>query len=172
LNTNAPIVNNLTFNNLQLPSNTTSKIGQTLTASQQALNNSITSTIKKNITSNVIVSLNVNIDWTMYSGNVRYQGICGACYTFATADTVASLNAINVFGFFVPLATQQVIDCANNGLTFGCDGGYLEGSYSYIQLKGITTEYAYPYKSTVSGLAGSCKVQGGSFKISSFKSIK
>jgi hypothetical protein len=67
----------------------------------------------------------VNIDWTMYSGNVKYQGNCGACYAFTTVDTVAALNAINTFGFFVPLSIQQIVDCVDNGLTFGCNGGFL-----------------------------------------------
>ncbi len=65
------------------------------------------------------------IDWTVNAGKIRYQGVCGACYTFATSDVVGSLNSIYKFGFFVPLSTQQVIDCSTNGLTYGCNGGFL-----------------------------------------------
>lgn len=61
----------------------------------------------------------------MYAGDVKYQGSCGACYAFSTVDTLSALNAINIFGFFIPLSIQQIIDCTNNGLTFGCNGGYL-----------------------------------------------
>ena len=77
------------------------------------------------------------IDWTVHAGKIRYQGVCGACYTFATSDVVGSLYAIYKFGFFVMLSTQQVIDCSTNGLTYGCNGGFLEGSYAYMQIKGI-----------------------------------
>lgn len=67
----------------------------------------------------------INIDWTNHSGPVKYQGLCGACYAFASVDSVAALNSIYTFGFFLPLSIQQVIDCSDNGLTFGCQGGYL-----------------------------------------------
>jgi len=65
------------------------------------------------------------IDWTIHAGAIRYQGVCGACYTFATSDVVGSLYSIYKFGFFVPLSTQQVVDCSTNGLTYGCNGGFL-----------------------------------------------
>jgi hypothetical protein len=67
----------------------------------------------------------INIDWSGHSGPVKYQGLCGACYAFASVDSVAALNSIYTFGFFIPLSIQQIIDCSNNGLTFGCQGGYL-----------------------------------------------
>ncbi|CAM5999501.1 unnamed protein product [Sphagnum balticum] len=104
----------------------------------------------------------------MYSGSIKYQGICGACYAFSSVDTVAALNAINTFGFFVPLSVQQIIDCVDNGLTYGCSGGFLEGAFTYIQMKGITTDYSYPYASSDNGIAGKCQIDGGPFKVSSF----
>jgi hypothetical protein len=39
-------------------------------------------------------------------------------------------------------------------------------------LKGITTEYSYPYTSAIKGKAGKCKASGGPFKVSSFIQIK
>jgi hypothetical protein len=71
------------------------------------------------------IKCNINIDWTIYAGNVRYQGICGACYVFSSVDTVAALYSIYKTGYFLPLSTQQIVDCPTNGLTFGCDGGFL-----------------------------------------------
>jgi C1A family cysteine protease len=61
----------------------------------------------------------------MYSGTVKDQGLCGSCYAFAAADTISALNAINIYSFFVPLSAQQIVDCIDNGLTYGCNGGYL-----------------------------------------------
>jgi len=112
------------------------------------------------------------IDWTVHAGKIRYQGICGACYTFATSDVVGSLYSIYKFGFFVPLSTQQVVDCSTNGLTYGCNGGFLEGSYAYMQIKGIVSDVNYPYISANSGLSGTCKKEGGTFKVASFKNIE
>lgn len=97
------------------------------------------------------------IDWTLHAGKVRYQENCGACYTFATSDAVASIYSIYMHGFFVPLSTQQVIDCSTNGLTYGCNGGFLEGSLSYMQMKGIKTDQNYPYTSSLSGISGRCQ---------------
>ncbi|EFX60052.1 hypothetical protein DAPPUDRAFT_345622 [Daphnia pulex] len=85
------------------------------------------------------------------TSSIKYQGICGACYAFSAVDTLAAANAIHRYGFFVPLSVQQILDCPNNKLTFGCSGGYLEGAFSHIQLYGVTTEQQYPYQSTTSG---------------------
>jgi C1A family cysteine protease len=114
----------------------------------------------------------VLIDWSPYSGTVRYQGFCGACYAFSTVDTVSAHLAINRFGFFYQLSVQQVIDCTDNGLTFGCRGGYLEGALTQIQMKGIVSETAYPFTSGSKGFEGNCKVQTGSFKVKSFSTIQ
>ena len=40
---------------------------------------------------------------------------------------------------------QEIVDCSKNSLTFGCYGGFLEGSYSYMQVTGVSTEFTYPY---------------------------
>ncbi len=64
-----------------------------------------------------------------------------------------------------------MIDCSTNGLAYGCNGGFLEGSYAYIQMKGIRTEKDYPYISALSGVEGTCKINGGPFKIAYFKNI-
>jgi len=81
----------------------------------------------------------VYIDWSPYAGGVRYQGYCGACYAFATVDTLAAHFAIYHYSFFVELSIQQVIDCTTNDLTYGCNGGYLEGALTYIQMNGIVS---------------------------------
>jgi C1A family cysteine protease len=110
----------------------------------------------------------VLIDWSAYSGPVRFQGFCGACYAFSTVDTFSSHLAIHRYGFFYQLSVQQVIDCADNGLTFGCYGGYLEGALTYIQMQGILSETAYPFSSGDKGFSNKCQRQGGTFKVQSF----
>lgn len=140
----------------------------TLTSSTSNVTTNSTLSSSKNLTG---YFSNYSIDWTVHAGKVRYQGICGACYTFATSDALGSLYSIYKYGFFVSLSTQQVIDCSTNGLTYGCNGGFLQGSYAYMQVRGIQTDYNYPYVSASSGTANTCKKDGGTFKISSFKNI-
>lgn len=79
----------------------------------------------------------ISIDWTRMSGNIRSQGLCGSCYAFTTADAIASINAIYYYRTFLPLSVKQILDCNTNNLSFGCDGGFLEGAYSYIQRYGL-----------------------------------
>jgi hypothetical protein len=100
----------------------TSPLKATLTNDTNLTSSSTTST--SNTTQNGYY-INYSIDWTVHAGKVRYQGICGACYTFATSDALGSLYSIYKYGFFVTLSTQQVIDCSTNGLTYGCNGGFL-----------------------------------------------
>lgn len=53
------------------------------------------------------------------------------------------------FDFNVPLSVQQIVDCPINGLTFGCEGGFLEGAYAYMQTNGITINFQYKYTGIV-----------------------
>jgi hypothetical protein len=76
----------------------------------------------------------------------------------ATVDTFAAHLAIYLYSFFIDLSVQQIIDCTTTGLTFGCNGGYLEGALTYIQMNGIVTERVYPFTSGNNGAAGSCKM--------------
>lgn len=60
------------------------------------------------------------------------------------------------------------MDCTNNDLTFGCDGGFMEGALTQFQVNGITTDSAYKY----TGKKSACKLTtGGTFRVESFKNI-
>lgn len=86
-----------------------------------------------------------DVDWTCVSGRVRAQGGCGACYAFATADSVAAFLAIYHYTFFVELSIQDILDCSHNSLVFGCEGGFLEGAFAHMISPGIHSEYTYPF---------------------------
>jgi C1A family cysteine protease len=110
---------------------------------------------------------NTEVDWAPFSGAIKFQGVCGSCYAFATADAVGAMYTLFKFNFNVALSVQQIMDCSRNGLTYGCEGGFLEGAYSYIQTNGITTDYQYKY----TGIAGICKINSGTFKITQFRNL-
>ena len=107
----------------------------------------------------------------MYMGRVHYQGICGSCYIFATLEAISGLNAIEVYGFSQHLSVQQVLDCADNPLTYGCNGGFLEGALAYVQIHGVVTEDEYPYDSEMKRRKGQCARHGGPFTIRSFSPL-
>lgn len=43
----------------------------------------------------------------------------------------------------------------------------MDNAFKYVIANGITTEQAYPY----TGVQGTCKVNGGSFKITSYTDV-
>lgn len=64
----------------------------------------------------------------------------------------------------INLSVQQILDCSSNYGNKGCNGGWMESTLRYIKASGITTESQYPYTQ----VAGSCKMNGGAFKVSSY----
>lgn len=82
---------------------------------------------------------------------VKDQGMCGSCWTFATAETLESYWA-NKTGQLTVLSEQQILDCTPNpehcGGTGGCGGGTAELAYARImEMGGLATEWTYPYVS-------------------------
>jgi hypothetical protein len=66
-----------------------------------------------------------DVDWTCLSGRVRAQGDCGACYAFCTVDNVGAMLGIYYYTFFIELSVENVVDCSQNSLVYGCSGGFL-----------------------------------------------
>ncbi|KAH1028829.1 hypothetical protein HUJ05_002157 [Dendroctonus ponderosae] len=71
------------------------------------------------------------LDWRShgYVTGVKDQGDCGSCWAFS---------------ILVSLSEQQLIDCTTN-INAGCDGGYLEETFPYVQQTGLVSESSYPY---------------------------
>jgi cathepsin L len=94
-----------------------------------------------------------NVDWRT-KGVItppKDQGGCGSCWTFATAETIESYNALKN-NKLVTLSEQQILDCTPNpnncGGTGGCGGGTVELAVARIvEMGGLSTEDSYPYVS-------------------------
>eukprot|EP00039_Didymoeca_costata_P018025 m.331847 g.331847 ORF g.331847 m.331847 type:complete len:383 (-) comp16804_c0_seq1:608-1756(-) len=99
-------------------------------------------------------------DYPIVMTPVKNQAECGSCWAFASTETIESHFAIK-YGFVQELAEQFVLDCVPNpeecGGTGGCAGGTAELAYDKIatDLKGIPTEWVYPYLSA-RGNASQC----------------
>jgi cathepsin L len=68
----------------------------------------------------------------------------------------------------VSLSAQQLMDCSRNYGNQGCNGGFMDYVYSYIQDSGVTTEDKYPYMAAFQ----KCLAYGGEYKIKGFVDLK
>jgi len=91
------------------------------------------------------------VDWRQKNvvSPVKDQGMCGSCWTFGTAETIESFNAIKN-GRLEELSEQQILDCTPNpnqcGGTGGCGGGTPELAYAQIiKDGGLASQWTYPY---------------------------
>jgi cathepsin L len=94
--------------------------------------------------------LPLEVDWRTMGvvTDVKDQGQCGSCWTFAATEVLESSVAIAT-GNLMTFSEQQWVSCVNNtaecGGTGGCEGGTAEMVYAAAITEGITTEDNYPY---------------------------
>jgi C1A family cysteine protease len=109
--------------------------------------------------SNTTVQAN-KVDWRDKGAitPVKDQGQCGSCWAFSAVEEIESMEFMAGRPLQV-LAPQQVVSCDKGGKwgDDGCNGGWTEGAFEYVQTAGgIETEANYPYKSGASGQDGPC----------------
>lgn len=83
---------------------------------------------------------------------VKDQGQCGSCWSFATVANIEGVN-FHENKELVSLSEQQLVDCDNSDN--GCDGGLPEQADKWLiaQHVGLESEKDYPYE----GVAGECR---------------
>jgi cathepsin L len=67
---------------------------------------------------------------------IKDQGNCGSCYAFASAAALESLYKIK-YGTLYSFSPQQIVDCSGSFYNYGCNGGNMGNSYSYLQTSKI-----------------------------------
>lgn len=92
-----------------------------------------------------------SIDWVSKGvvNQVKDQGSCGSCWTFAATSTVESSYALAT-GNLHDLAEQALVDCLGSD---GCNGGSRDTGISHHAQKGSCLTSSYPYKAQY----GSCQ---------------
>jgi len=84
------------------------------------------------------------------------DGQCGACWASTVVETVESYYALGG-GHLTQLSVQQILDCDTTGEDQGCDGGFPDDAYKYIESAGgLESAADYPYISG-EGESQSCK---------------
>ena len=94
------------------------------------------------------------IDWRSKGGvtGVKNQGSCGSCWTFGAVGSLEGVNKA-ASGSLVTFAEQELLDCVYEGKRDGCQGGWMQDGFSYIQrTQRIAPSSAVSYR----GKDGSC----------------
>ncbi|ABF50271.1 cathepsin [Antheraea pernyi nucleopolyhedrovirus] len=103
----------------------------------------------------------LEFDWRRLNKvtSVKNQGMCGACWAFATLGSLESQFAIK-HDQLINLSEQQLIDC--DFVDVGCDGGLLHTAYEAVMnMGGIQAENDYPYEAN----NGPCRVNAAKFVV-------
>jgi C1A family cysteine protease len=99
--------------------------------------------------------LPVSIDWRDNHGNwvtsVKDQGDCGSCWAFGS---IAALESLALITRNTPdrVGTKDIIDLSEQDLVsccianYGCNGGYLNETYNFLQDFGAPNEKCFPYQ--------------------------
>lgn len=85
---------------------------------------------------------------------IRNQGQCGSCWAFGATEALSDRFAIEK-GVDVILSPQHLVSCDRGN--FGCNGGYLNKAWAFMQTNGVMTEECFPYTSGTTKVDGPCK---------------
>ncbi|XP_030749406.1 cathepsin L-like proteinase [Sitophilus oryzae] len=110
-----------------------------------------------------------SIDWREKNAvnPIKDQASCGSCWAFAIVGSTEGAYAIKT-GNLSRFSEQQLVDCTTD-INLGCNGGYLEETFPYIEKNGLEYESDYPY----TGEDGTCQYDSSKVvtKISSYVSF-
>lgn len=119
-------------------------------------------TTQTNVTHLPLTNLQDGVNWVTKGavGPVKNQGQCGSCWSFSTTGALEGLSFITGRGL-PSFSEQELVDCTGNFGNHGCQGGYVDNAFNFVQTYGIMSESSYPYE----GYQGQCRYTPTSFKV-------
>lgn len=92
-------------------------------------------------------------DWSGMWGKIKDQGQCGSCWAFSATAAFEARYALkngqsSVSTYF---SEQELVDC--DPKSYGCNGGWMDNAFEYLETHGFCTEDQYPYTAR----DGTCK---------------
>ena len=89
-----------------------------------------------------------NPDWVDYNcvPEIRDQGDCGSCWALSGATTLGWRFCISSEGKINKVLSPQYSVSCDTG-NYGCNGGYLDLQWEFLESNGLPTEQCYPYVS-------------------------
>jgi len=109
-----------------------------------------------------VSALPASVDWVSAGAvtPVKNQGQCGSCWSFSTTGALEGAYYKKT-GSLLSFSEQQLVSCDVGGANNGCNGGWMDDAFTYVQKNGgITTEDQYPYTSGTTQKSGSCATSG------------
>ena len=111
--------------------------------------------------SSVPSSFDSRTKWGTCVHPIRNQEKCGSCWAFGSSEALSDRFCIASNGSVdVVLSPQELVSCDKSDM--GCNGGWLNKAWSFLEQKGLPTDSAYPYNSG-GGASGTCKSVSSTF---------
>jgi len=84
--------------------------------------------------------------WPNCIHGIRDQGQCGSCWAFGAVESLEDRFCISTNGQInIVLGEQTMVSCDTTD--YGCQGGYLQNAWTFLERTGVTTEACQKYVS-------------------------